>query len=261
MGRAFWRWPAGAKVVVVVLLVVSVGVVSQRSPVGPPAAHRTRGGHGITAAAATTTTTTTTTTTSAAASTTTAAASVATSAPDPVGAEVDQLAVVVPSESIPPYRRARFGDGWEYDPSTGCNTRERVLIQESLDPPAIAARCHPIRGRWVSLYDGATVTDPAELQIDHLVALSNAWQSGAYAWTDDRRVAFANDLTDPATLIAVTGTTNASKSDSSPDRWMPPRRESWCAYAASWVHLKRRWSLTVTPSEKAALVRILEGCA
>lgn len=190
----------------------------------------------------------------AAATTTVAAAPVA-------AAPVDRLMVRSElSSARSPYVRDRFGADWDYDPATGCNTREKVLIEESLQAPAVDDRCRSTQGLWRSAYDGQSVDDPAELQIDHLVALADAWRSGADSWSDGRRQAFANDLGNPASLIAVTGSTNQSKSDSSPDQWLPPDRTSWCDYARDWVAVKVQWELSVTAAEKATLVAILDGC-
>ncbi|HEX2575740.1 MAG TPA: hypothetical protein VHK88_05280, partial [Aquihabitans sp.] len=101
---------------------------------------------------------------------------------------VDRLVVAAPDPGLAPYRRAAFGEAWDYDPASGCNTRERVLIAESLVPATVDDRCRPT-GRWRSAYDGVTTSDPADLQIDHLVALADAWRSGAATWTDERRLA------------------------------------------------------------------------
>lgn len=182
-----------------------------------------------------------------------------TSSTGPVLAVVDRLVVAEVDLAFPPYVRDRFGDDWDYDPATGCNTRELVLAAESVVPPIVDDRCRPT-GRWVSAYDGVATTDLAILQIDHFVPLADAWRSGASAWTDDRRRAFANDLANPETLVAVTGSTNQSKADSSPDEWLPPDRTSWCTYATDWVDVKATWSLSVTPAEKATLVQLLASC-
>lgn len=176
-----------------------------------------------------------------------------------VGALVDRLVVAEPDLTLP-YRRAAFADDWAYDPASGCNTRERVLIDEAIVAPTVDDRCRATNGRWRSAYDGLEVTDVAELQIDHLVPLADAWRSGAATWTPARRAAFHDDLGHPETLIAVTGRTNGSKGDSSPDEWLPPDRTAWCTYAADWVAVKATWELTVTPAEKATLVSILGGC-
>jgi hypothetical protein len=199
-------------------------------------------------------------TTAATPTSTTVLAPTTTAAPPPGAAAVDRLVVAAADPGAPRYERDRFGGDWDYDPASGCNTRERVLIEEALAPPTVDDRCHPLAGRWRSLYDGVVTTDPDDLQIDHLVPLADAWRSGAHAWTDERRRTFANDRSDPDTLIAVTGTTNQSKSDSTPDEWMPPDREAWCDYATAWVDVKLRWHLTVTPPEKATLVQVLATC-
>jgi hypothetical protein len=170
------------------------------------------------------------------------------------------LPVAEPEPGLAPYRRKAFGDGWDYDRASGCNTRERVLIAESATPVVQGARCKVVSGRWTSVYDGVTVTDPAELQIDHLVPLADAWRSGAASWTAAERERFANDLTDPNTLVAVTGRTNESKGDGSPDEWLPPDRSAHCRYAADWVEVKARWRLSTTPAEHAALERVLSAC-
>ncbi len=170
------------------------------------------------------------------------------------------MVVAEPDPGLAPYRRAAFGDGWDYDPPTGCNTRELVLIEEAIEAPMVDDRCRSTEGVWRSAYDGVTVTDVAELQIDHFVPLADAWRSGADRWTDERRQAFANDLTHPETLIAVTGRTNQSKSDSTPDRWLPPDQNAWCAYAEDWVSVKAGGSPSSPPAERASIVQVLSGC-
>jgi len=173
---------------------------------------------------------------------------------------VDTLAIRPGDATWPTYERDRFGGDWDYDPASGCNTRERVLIEESLTPPQVDDRCRSTDGRWRSLYDDVETTDPADLQIDHFIPLADAWRSGAASWTDERRRSLANDLTMPETLIGVTGRTNQSKGDSTPDQWLPPDRTSWCRYATAWVQVKARWELSVTPAEKVTLVQVLSGC-
>jgi fucose permease len=208
---------------------------------------------------ASTTTTSTSTTTPAITTSTTATTTSATSTTQPDLGAVDRLAVAAPDPSIPEYRRAAFLDDWDYDPATGCNTRERVLVAESIVPVTVDDRCRPT-GRWRSPYDGVVTTDPHDLQIDHRVPLADAWRSGAWRWSAERRHAFAVDLTDPNTLVAVTASTNESKSDRTPDQWLPPDRAAWCGYALAWVEVKARWGLSVTPAEKATLVQVLSGC-
>src|SRR5690606_32790457 len=116
-----------------------------------------------------------------------------------------------------------------------------------------------VSGRWYSPYDGATWGQASEVDIDHLVPRANAWVSGAASWTQQRREAFANDLTRPE-LVAVTGTVNRSKGDAAPDEWKPPLRAAWCRYATDWIAVKHYYELTVTGSEHRALAAMLDTC-
>lgn len=121
------------------------------------------------------------------------------------------------------YECELFGDGWIDADGDGCDTRREVLIAESTSPAQVDPfGCEVIAGDWVSAYDGYSTDDPTELEIDHVVALSEAWRSGAAAWPEDRRLAFANDLDSPAALVAVTAATNRSKGDRDPASWQPP---------------------------------------
>ena len=139
-----------------------------------------------------------------------------------------------------------------------CNTRETVLKRDGTSV-VVSSACAATSGRWYSPYDGATWTAAADLDIDHVVPLKNAWISGAWAWTTAKRESYANDLTDPQ-LIAVTDNVNQSKSDKSPDSWKPPLASYYCTYARMWVKVKYVWALTVTSAEKAAVTTMLNAC-
>lgn len=104
-----------------------------------------------------------------------------------------------------------------------CNTRQEVLVRDGNSVVTDTA-CAITSGSWDSPYDGASWTSAHDIQIDHLIPLSNAWKSGAAAWTTPQRQAFANDLANPQ-LVAVTGRVNQAKSDSGPEDWMPPLSE------------------------------------
>lgn len=160
------------------------------------------------------------------------------------------------------YDRSLFRH-WTDDDRNGCSAREDVLIAESLSPAQVDPfGCKVIEGDWYSPYDGRTHTDPAELDIDHVVALKEAWDSGAHSWSASRRRAFANDLTDARTLVAVTASVNRSKSDKDPSNWMPPNRGDWCRYIADWVAIKSRWDLTMDQSEHGRITNLARGeCA
>ncbi len=167
-------------------------------------------------------------------------------------------ALPVTAENTSRYDRDLFPH-WSDADRDGCDTRDEVLIAESQTPVRVGAGCAVSGGRWSSTYDGATWTRPADLQIDHVVALAEAWDSGAHQWTTARREAFANDLGYPGSLQAVTGAVNQAKSDSDPAQWLPPVAAEHCTYAVTWVAVKWRWGLNVDPVERARLGGLLTG--
>ena len=142
----------------------------------------------------------------------------------------------------------------------GCDTRREVLIDESLTPVSVGASCSLSGGSWVSLYDGLSFTDPSGMDIDHMVPLAEAWDSGANAWSADRRKRFANDLDVEWALIAVSASSNRSKSDRDPAEWLPPASSALCPYLADWLAAKVRWQLSVDSTERSALEGLIPGC-
>ncbi len=139
-----------------------------------------------------------------------------------------------------------------------CNTRETVLKRDGSGVVQDSA-CAAVSGSWYSEYDGATWTAASDLDIDHVVALAEAWRSGANSWTTTKRQQFANDLTRPQ-LIAVTDNVNQAKGDLDPGKWLPPRTAYRCTYARMWVGVKQYWALSMDSTEKTALVNILNAC-
>lgn len=178
--------------------------------------------------------------------------------PDPAGLRVlDVLALVrVEREHPGGYSRSLF-EHW-VDQGYGCDTRQIVLGRDSLTPvQRDPVACFVIAGDWLSPYDGLTLTSPADVEIDHVVALKEAWDSGAWAWTADRRRAFANDLTDPRTLRAVSGASNSAKGSADPSNWLPPVPAARCPYLADWVAIKVRWGLSMDESEAGRIRNVL----
>ncbi|GGS94491.1 HNH endonuclease family protein [Streptomyces chromofuscus] len=139
-----------------------------------------------------------------------------------------------------------------------CNTRETVLKRDGSNVVTDSA-CYATSGSWYSPYDGATWYAASDLDIDHLVPLAEAWDSGADSWTTSRRQAFANDLTRPQ-LLAVTDDVNQSKGDQDPATWMPSRTTYRCTYARAWVQVKYYYGLSVDSAEKNALTNYLAAC-
>lgn len=168
-----------------------------------------------------------------------------------------RLAVV--AERSRGYDSDRFPH-WRNADGDGCDTRAEVLISESMTTVSIGPDCAIRGGRWRSAYDGVTTRDAGTFDIDHVVALKEAWESGAKGWSEARRQAYANDLGDPRTLRAVTLSTNRSKGDRSPDEWMPPRAGVACRYLGWWVAIKVRWRLSVDPAERDFIRDRLRDC-
>jgi len=142
----------------------------------------------------------------------------------------------------------------------GCNTRKEVLLVEAAKRPSENSSCTLIGGSWKSAYDNITFTSARSLDIDHMVPLSEAWQSGAYRWDSDTRERYANDLGYSRSLIAVSASTNRAKGDKDPYLWMPPNRGYWCQYVGDWIAIKYRWGLTIDPTEKRDLQTKVKSC-
>lgn len=166
---------------------------------------------------------------------------------------IDQLSVA-PEGSGAAYDRDLF-DHWIDEDGDGCHTRCEVLEAERrTDLPGLPG------GGWLSIYDGYSTDDSSELDVDHVVALGEAWRSGADTWDAARRRAFANDLDEPDALIEVTASTNRSKSDRDPASWQPPNRDAWCQFGLGWARVKIKWNLTADEAEVRALRNIVAGC-
>jgi hypothetical protein len=189
--------------------------------------------------------------------------------PSEAGAQLDALEVGPRSPAGPAYDRDAFGSAWADLDDNGCNQRDDVLLRDAVPGTVTVARQHAcdhdvLAGTWIDPYTGRTLTfddlkDPHQaqaIQIDHVVPLAEAWRSGASAWSDSRRHAFANDLSE---LLAADGPTNAAKGDDDPAAWRP-RRAFQCEYAVRWIDAKSTWSLTVDRSEVRALRDQLATC-
>ncbi|MGA4842274.1 HNH endonuclease family protein [Streptomyces sp. G45] len=163
---------------------------------------------------------------------------------------------VRPEGSSDGYSRDKFPH-W-ITQSGACNTREVVLKRDGTNVQQDSS-CAAVSGTWKSAYDNATWTQASDLDIDHVVPLSEAWKSGASSWTTSRRQSFANDLSEPQ-LIAVTDNVNQAKGDKDPAEWMPPLASYHCFYARMWVDVKHSYGLSVDSAEKSKLTSVLNGC-
>ncbi|HVF19450.1 MAG TPA: HNH endonuclease family protein [Mycobacteriales bacterium] len=188
-----------------------------------------------------------------------------TAATSPEGTAVAVLASLVVKGRAPRtgYSRDQFGPRWADVDRNGCDTRNDILARDLL-----ATSFHP--GTRGCVVVGGKLTDPytakviafskaraGDVQIDHVVSLSNAWQTGAFVWSPLRRRAFAND---PLNLLAISGPANTAKSEGDAATWLPPSKGYRCAMVARQVAVKAKWSLWATPPERDAIDRILATC-
>ncbi len=169
--------------------------------------------------------------------------------------------VTAPLPSNPQSYNRKLYPHW-IDADGDCqSTRQEVLIEESVDPVVLDEMgCKVLSGRWYDQYTGETFTDPRLLDIDHLVPLAEAHRSGAYSWDAEKRKAFANDLSDPRSLIAVKASANRSKFDRDPARWLPNNETYRCEYVGAWIAVKQLWGLAMDTEEAAVINRFQSQC-
>jgi hypothetical protein len=161
------------------------------------------------------------------------------------------------------YSRAEFGPAWADVDHNGCHTRNDILNRD-LQARTWRAGTHDcvvLSGRFTEPYTGQQVVfsnaRASAVQIDHVVALSDAWQKGAAGWPARERLAFAND---PLELLAVDGPTNEGKGDGDAATWLPSNKGYRCTYVARQVAVKAKYKLTVTQAEHDAIAGLLAGC-
>jgi Protein of unknown function (DUF1524) len=166
--------------------------------------------------------------------------------------------------SMSGYARAKFGNPWKDVDHNHCDTRNDVLNRDLKQITLkIGSGCAVQTGTLKDPYTGQTihfvrgVETSGEVQIDHVVALADAWRTGAAKWTAARRLAYAND---PFILLAVDGPSNESKGDSDAAEWLPPKRSFDCRYAAMQVEIKKKYSLWLTVAEHDKIAKLLANC-
>lgn len=187
---------------------------------------------------------------------------------DPLGdirAELDGLEIKgrAPKSG---YNRSEFGDAWTDDVNVagghnGCDTRNDMLRRDLLD--VVSNGCVVLSGILNDPYTGTSVDflrgegTSALVQIDHMVALSDAWQKGAAQWDELRRQEFAND---PRNLQATLGWINTQKGNGDAATWLPPDKSYRCVYVSRIVDVKSAYGLWVTQAEYDAIARVLDQC-
>ena len=198
---------------------------------------------------------------------------VAISIPDSDAAESVPGVAVAVLETLPVkgrapktgYSRDAFGQRWADVDRNGCDTRNDILKRDmtSIAYKAKTRNCVVLSGTLIDKYSGESINfvrgevSSMEVQIDHVVALSNSWQTGAFKLSIIQRTALAND---PLNLFAVKGRLNSQKGDGDAATWVPPMKSFRCAYVAQQIAVKAKYSLWVVPPEKAAMLAILSQC-
>ena len=160
------------------------------------------------------------------------------------------------------YDRDLFASDWDY--SFGCDMRNKILRRDFIDFQfrsdssciiATGVLLDPYTGQTIGFVRGVGTSN--EVQIDHVVAVSDAWQKGAQQLSSAQRYAFYND---PLNLLAVSGSANAQKSDSDAASWLPSNKAYRCAFVARQVAVKISYNLWVTQAEHDAIYRVLQDC-
>jgi hypothetical protein len=185
----------------------------------------------------------------------------------------DQAAVINAVEKIPVkgrapktgYSRDQFGQRWSDTDRNGCDTRNDILSRDltSVTFKPNTHSCVVLSGILRDPYSGTEINfvkgnkTSSEVQIDHVVSLSNAWQTGAFKLTIQVRTQLAND---PLNLLAVKGSLNSQKSDGDSATWLPPLKSYRCAFVARQVAVKAKYGLWLTKPEKDAILRVLTPC-
>jgi hypothetical protein len=158
------------------------------------------------------------------------------------------------------YARTQFGNGWMV--ADGCDTRE-IILHRDLQNPVVGDGCNVLSGTLNDPYTGKVINfkrgadTSADVQIDHVVALGDAWQTGAQLLSKDERQKLAND---PLELLAVDGPANQQKSDGDAATWLPPNKSFRCQYVARQIAVKSKYHLWMTLAEYDAMNSILERC-
>jgi hypothetical protein len=178
------------------------------------------------------------------------------------GVVLPTLTVAAP-ENEGSYDRDQFGPAWQDVDRNGCDTRNDILARDLAGETFRDGThdCVVITGTLNDPYTGTTIgfvkQDASQVQIDHVVPLSYAWQHGASNWSAKERLGFAND---PVNLLAVDGPTNGSKSDQGPGEWMPPNQGYWCDYVTRFADVTSQYGLSVSESDWAAMLSVASTC-
>lgn len=184
-------------------------------------------------------------------------AAAASAGPDPLSGIPIQ-----PEQATTPYHRVHWMPGGSWADADGdCQDgRQEILIAQSKAKPVLTAdTCSVVSGLWVDPYTGQTTTNPSDVEIDHLIALKEAHDSGGASWPPEKKQAFAQDVSS-GNLFVVMTSTNRSKSDRDPGAWLPANKAHACWYVKRWTTVKRQWALSVDQAEADAIRHLAKFC-
>ena len=162
-----------------------------------------------------------------------------------------------------PYDRSAYRH-WVDEDRNCLDARQEVLVRDEMAGKAKVERrgtkCMVAEGTWIDPYSGSTLSSPKTIDVDHMVPLKNAHESGGWAWSPERKKAYANYLGNGYHLLAVSASENRRKSDKGPDRYLPPNTAKRCDYVENFVAVKREWGLRITAAELQAVDGVLASC-
>ena len=165
----------------------------------------------------------------------------------------------------PEFRRGYDRSDWPHwsDDDGDCmDARHETLAAQSARQVRTDRHgCRVTAGVWFGPYTGQVFTDPTDLDVDHVVPLQEAHDSGGHSWSTERRRAFANDLAFGRSLMAVEAAANRSKGAKGPEEWLPPSEDHLCVYVADWTLVKHRWGLSMDERERVTVGNVLAACS
>lgn len=178
-----------------------------------------------------------------------------------------RISIPISPEYVGDYTREAFYDenairSWGDDDADCQDTRAEVLIASSLIPVVYGGSdCWVEAGLWHDVFSNRFLENPSDVEIDHVVSLKEAHESGAYQWSQEKRYDFANDFTKSPNLLPLWYSTNRSKGAREPHEWLPPETATRCFYVSLWAAVKTYWGLSVDSAECTFLAQFIESCA
>lgn len=189
-----------------------------------------------------------------------------TNQPDADPASINMLSFVKINKKFPmpavPYNRDSHFGGWLRDEGEGSclNVRAKVLVRDSASEVTFSpSGCTVATGEWNDPYTARLHTKANDIQIDHVVALKNAYMTGAHEWDFPKRCLYANFMGNKFHLMSVNGPENLKKSDHSPAGYVPPNKRFTCEFLKSWLNIKLIWDLRITPEEGDTIQRLVQS--